>query len=255
MRADLARYFQILDAEDYEAASAHFAPDAAYLRPDGMHTEVVRGREAIRAFLPAERGRATGHRLTAMGRSSSGCWAEGVTGLKGFDRERATIVHARLDRDGLISSYLGCLAEKPSGWVDPPFVDTRPLVESRPESVVAYYHGLDTGQLEEAAAAFAEHATFARSAVRDAGYGDLSVIEVLEGRPASLDLLRERDVRVARRHTIVDSTFDGREFWGVGVGGLRDGPDDVTFVVHATIDDAGLIARCFGLGAVTGGLN
>ena len=94
-----------------------------YIRPalDGGGIEVARGRDGIRDLFArrAERKRLGEnlhhHELRSIAVEGSECFVEGV-GLTAEGPFAVFLAHATLGEDGLISRYIGTLAETPGGF-------------------------------------------------------------------------------------------------------------------------------------------
>jgi ketosteroid isomerase-like protein len=119
----VSAYYAALDAGDDDGAAAAFAENAVYIRPAlrGRGTEIARGRGAIRDLFArrAERKQLGEnlhhHELRAVVVDGLECFIEGV-GIM-HDRPFAFfLAHATLGDDGLITRYIGALAETPGGF-------------------------------------------------------------------------------------------------------------------------------------------
>ena len=109
-----------------------------------------------------------------------------------------------------------------------------------PTPLDAYYRALDGGDLEATLACFTDDAVYVRPALDRGG------LEVVRGR----DELRAFFVARGRqpwRHLPVACAVDGRRCLLEGVAGVEGEPPTHTFLVHATVEPDGRIARYFAL--------
>ena len=125
-----------------------------------------------------------------------------------------------------------------------------------PPAVASYYAALDAGDDDAAAAAFAADAVYIRPALDPAAGAD--GIEVFRGRAAIRDLFERRSARKQfgenlHHHESRSVAVEGTNCFIEGVGVTDRGPFAV-FLAHATLGDAGLIARYIGVFAETSGV-
>jgi ketosteroid isomerase-like protein len=119
----VSAYYAALDAGDDDGAAAAFAEEAVYIRPalHGPGIEIARGRDAIRELFArrAERKQLGEnlhrHELRAVAVDGSECFVEGV-GVTDDGPFAVFIAHATVDDRGLITRYIGTLAETPGGF-------------------------------------------------------------------------------------------------------------------------------------------
>jgi ketosteroid isomerase-like protein len=119
----VSAYYDALDAGDDDGAAAAFAEDAVYIRPalDGRGIEIARGRDGIRDLFArrAELKRLGEnlhhHELRTVAVDGSECFVEGV-GVTDEGPFAVFLAHATLGDDGLITRYIGTLAETPGGF-------------------------------------------------------------------------------------------------------------------------------------------
>lgn len=109
-----------------------------------------------------------------------------------------------------------------------------------------YYCALDGGDLEGTLACFTDDAVYMRPSIGAPG------LEVLQGRDELRAFFEARGPR-PYRHYVVDSGYDGRHCFVEGVAGMPGEPPTHSFLVHATIEPGGRIARYFALMAETQG--
>ena len=108
-----------------------------------------------------------------------------------------------------------------------------------------YYHALDAGDDDEAAAAFAEDAVYIRPAT-DPGR-DVRGMEVIRGRTAIREFFARRRERqehgeYSHRHDLRAVAVDGSQCFVEALMVTDEGPVGV-FLAHATVGDDGLIER------------
>jgi SnoaL-like domain len=103
-----------------------------------------------------------------------------------------------------------------------------------------YFTALDAGDVEATTEAFAEGALYIRPSLDVPG-----ALEVARGREELHEFFVNRGKR-AFRHEIRACAVDGREAFVEGVATL-EGKELNSFLVHAVIDEQGLIERYFAL--------
>lgn len=108
----------------------------------------------------------------------------------------------------------------------------------------AYYVALDGGDVDGAAATFAEDAVYIRPALP--GESSAPGLEVVEGRPRILEYFQRRG-RQPHRHHVRTCAFDGSSCFVEGVAGVDGEKPSHVFLVHATVDAEGLITRYLAL--------
>jgi hypothetical protein len=119
----LSVYYSALDAGDDNGAAAAFAENAVYIRPalHGRGIEIARGRGAIRDLFArrAERKQLGEnlhhHELRAVAVDGPECFIEGV-GVTDDGPFAVFLAHATVGDHGLITRYIGTLAETPGGF-------------------------------------------------------------------------------------------------------------------------------------------
>jgi ketosteroid isomerase-like protein len=103
-----------------------------------------------------------------------------------------------------------------------------------------YFTALDAGDMEATTDAFAEGALYIRPSLEVPG-----TLEVARGRAELHEYFVKRGKRPFR-HEVKTCAVDGRDAFVEGVATL-DGEELNSFLVHAVIDDDGLIERYFAL--------
>ena len=103
-----------------------------------------------------------------------------------------------------------------------------------------YFSALDAGDMEATTDAFAEGALYIRPSLEVPG-----TLELARGRPELHEFFVKRGKRPFR-HEVRTCAVDGRDVFVEGVATL-DGKELNSFLVHAVIDEEGLIERYFAL--------
>jgi hypothetical protein len=103
-----------------------------------------------------------------------------------------------------------------------------------------YFTALDGGDMEATTDAFAEGALYIRPSLEVPG-----TLEVARGRAELREYFVKRGKRPFR-HEVRACAVDGRDVFVEGVATL-DGKELNSFLVHAVIDEQGLIERYFAL--------
>ena len=119
----VSAYYVALDAGDDDGAAAAFSEDAVYIRPalGGRGIEIARGRAAIRELFARRAARKQlgenlhQHELRAVAVDGSECFIEGV-GVTHDGPFAVFLAHATVGDHGLITRYIGTLAETPGGF-------------------------------------------------------------------------------------------------------------------------------------------
>ena len=115
-----------------------------------------------------------------------------------------------------------------------------------PTALQRYYHALDEGNMEAAAAQFASDAVYVRPG-HEPGPGGLRPLVAVEGREAIRAWFDERGQR-STRHVLTTALRDGARVFVEGFVEGEGGPTQL-FLATAVLADGGLIAR---YAAVTG---
>lgn len=116
--AVLGRYFDALDAGDFEAAAACFSGDVTYSHPPYRHTGIVgdrrveiRGRDALLANFRARGRQSFDHHVLACLQRGPHCLVEGrVENIPG-GRSGSFVSSFTLDGDGLVRRYVSFYCE------------------------------------------------------------------------------------------------------------------------------------------------
>lgn len=103
-----------------------------------------------------------------------------------------------------------------------------------------YFQAVDAGDASAATAAFAEGALYIRPSLEVPGS-----LEVARGHDELLAFFRKRG-KLPVRHDVRACVVDGLRCFVEGVA-IVDGNPIRSFLVHATLDDNGLITRYFAL--------
>ena len=103
-----------------------------------------------------------------------------------------------------------------------------------------YFTALDAGDVEATTAAFADDALYIRPSLEVPG-----TLEIARGREELHEFFRNRGKRPFR-HEVRACAVDGRDAFVEGVA-TEDGKELNSFLVHAVLDEDGLIARYFAL--------
>lgn len=104
----------------------------------------------------------------------------------------------------------------------------------------AYYEALDGGDLEATVAAFTDDAVYVRPALDGRG------LELIRGRGALQEFFERRGAR-PYRHFVRSYAVDGQRCFVEGDAGVEGEPPTHVFLVSATLDADGRIARYFAL--------
>jgi ketosteroid isomerase-like protein len=111
-----------------------------------------------------------------------------------------------------------------------------------------YFDAIDRGDVEATTNAFAPDALYLRPSLQVPG-----ALDVARGRDQLRDYFEQRGKKPFR-HVVESSVVAGSECFVEGVA-RQDGAAVASFLVHATLDDGGLITRYFALmGDVPSGL-
>jgi ketosteroid isomerase-like protein len=105
-----------------------------------------------------------------------------------------------------------------------------------------YYEALDAGDVERTLAAFADDAVYVRPALPPAPPG----LETIRGRNELREFFVARG-KQPHRHWVRTCAVAGDACFVEGVAGIEGQPPTHVFLVHATLDGAGLIERYFAL--------
>jgi ketosteroid isomerase-like protein len=105
-----------------------------------------------------------------------------------------------------------------------------------------YYEALDAGDVASTLATFSDDAVYVRPTLPPATPG----LEVIRGRDALREFFTQRGKQPHRHHVRECAAHEGDVFVE-GVAGVDGRPPSHSFLVHATLDDAGLITRYFAL--------
>ena len=105
-----------------------------------------------------------------------------------------------------------------------------------------YYDALDGGDVEGTVACFTADAVYVRPTLPPAEPG----LEVVRGRDELREFFVERGHR-PYRHQVRTCAVDGERCFVEGVAGMEGERPTHVFLVHATLDADGLIARYFAL--------
>jgi ketosteroid isomerase-like protein len=105
-----------------------------------------------------------------------------------------------------------------------------------------YYEALDGGDFDATVAAFTDDAVYVRPTLPPEPEG----LAVVRGRDELRTFFEERGKR-PYRHVVRACATDGRRCFVEGVAGVDGEPPTHVFLVHATLDDDGLISRYFAL--------
>ena len=116
------------------------------------------------------------------------------------------------------------------------------MTDEVPSPLDAYYRALDDGHIERTVAAFTDDAVYVRPTLPPAEPG----LEVIRGREELQRFFQERGRR-PYRHFVHASAVDGERCFVEGTAGIEGEPPTHLFLVHATVDTNGLIARYFAL--------
>jgi hypothetical protein len=103
-----------------------------------------------------------------------------------------------------------------------------------------YYAAVDAGDADAATATFADDGLYIRPSLEVPG-----TLEVVSGRAELLEFFRKRG-SPPFRHEVTSCAVDGERCFVEGVAHVHEKPT-TSFLVHATIDDGGLIRRYFAL--------
>jgi ketosteroid isomerase-like protein len=103
-----------------------------------------------------------------------------------------------------------------------------------------YFEAIDRGDVDATTAAFADDALYIRPSLQVAG-----ALEVARGRDELREFFRNRG-KQPFRHEVRACVADGRDCFVEGVA-LADEAPFRSFLVHAMLDDDGLITRYFAL--------
>jgi ketosteroid isomerase-like protein len=103
-----------------------------------------------------------------------------------------------------------------------------------------YFTALDAGDVDATTAAFADDALYIRPSLEVPG-----TLEIASGREELREFFRNRGKRPFQ-HEVRACAVDGRDAFVEGVA-TEDGKELNSFLVHAVLDEDGLIARYFAL--------
>lgn len=104
----------------------------------------------------------------------------------------------------------------------------------------AYYTALDAGDVEATLACFTDDAVYVRPALDEPG------LELVRGRDELRAFFVARGKR-DYRHVVRACAVDGARCLVEGVAGMEGEPPTHAFLVHATVEPDGRIARYFAL--------
>jgi ketosteroid isomerase-like protein len=110
----------------------------------------------------------------------------------------------------------------------------------------AYYSAVDAGDVERTVACFTDDAVYVRPSLERPG------LEFVRGR-AELEAFFVRRGKQPHRHLVVASAVVGDLCFVEGVAGIEGEPPTHAFLVNATLESDGRIARYFALMAETPG--
>jgi ketosteroid isomerase-like protein len=105
----------------------------------------------------------------------------------------------------------------------------------------AYYEALDGGDVEASVAAFTDDAVYVRPSLDVPG-----TLEFVRGRAELREFFEERGKR-PYRHFVRSCAVDGPRCFVEGDAGMDGEPPTHVFLVNATLDGDGRIARYFAL--------
>jgi ketosteroid isomerase-like protein len=112
-----------------------------------------------------------------------------------------------------------------------------------------YFDAIDAGDVDRTTAAFAEDALYIRPSLAVPGS-----LDVARGHEELRQFFRDRGTKPFR-HVVRSFALDGSECYAEGVA-IKDGAEIASFLVHASLDEEGLITRYFALmGGVPEGLD
>jgi ketosteroid isomerase-like protein len=104
----------------------------------------------------------------------------------------------------------------------------------------AYYAAVDAGDADEATATFTDDGLYIRPSLNVPG-----TLEIVRGHDELAEFFRNRG-NPPFRHEVVACAVDGTRCFVEGVAYVEERPT-TSFLVHATVDDDGLIRRYFAL--------
>jgi ketosteroid isomerase-like protein len=238
-------YLEAIDAAEADVAASWFSAECLYAVPSpGAHetdrrTE-TRGSSRLRDRFDARGRKPWRHVVMACVSNGADGLIEGVLAGRGTGAHGGFAASFRLDADGRLERYLayatgGCPDPLPTDLPS----DHRPADAS--EVVDRYFHALDDGRFDDAAACFSEDTVYSHPPYRHTGIDGAHRV-VFRGRTELLAAFRARG-KAAFDHDVLVAVQRGPHCLIEGVvRGLPDGGDG-SFVSSLSLAEDGTIRR------------
>lgn len=243
----VAAYYRSLDDSRFADAAATFTDDVLYAVPaaDAIETaprvETV-GRAALLERFEARGPRPFVHDILLCAVDGAACLVEGVSRPVSTEgRASSFVASLQLDASGVISRYLA-YAAAPAVVPAPAQAAAGPASPGDARAVLdRYFHALDDGAFEEAAACFSEDVLYSHPPYMHTGIEGNQRVE-FHGRTELLAKFRERGAQ-SFDHRLLACIQRGPHCLVEGlVEGLPEGRSG-SFISSFTLDGDGLIRR------------